>query len=96
MDPAQGVSPNLLLPLGLFYIGLGFVGSFLSQTVWWRRRFRWGRLSILLRTLLFLVLVRGFMYVTPTRGWAAIASLLALAAGSLLLWLDARHYSRQA
>lgn len=82
--------------LGVAYTAVGFFGAFVTETAWWRRRTRWPRFSVVLRTLLFLVLVRGVMYLTPGRGWAALAAVAALGAGALLLWLDSRRYQQLA
>lgn len=82
--------------LGVLYTALGFFGAFVTETAWWQRRTRWPRFSVVLRTLLFLVLVRGVMYLTPGRAWAALAVVAALGAGALLLWWDSRHFHRLA
>lgn len=96
LGAALGAAPPAVTYLGIVYIGIGFLGAFVADTIWWRQRTRWPRLSVVLRTVLFLILVRGVMHVAPNPAWTAggIGCLLAL--GSLLLWGDHRYHHRLA
>lgn len=80
--------PELNDILGGVYAAAGFVGAFVSETGWWRRRVKVGSFPMGLRIVFFLLLVRGIMRLAPSPALMAAGIAAVMAAGFGLIWWD--------